>query len=290
MAETTTPTPETSAPPERGASGASKELSFSDVERMLSYNPFPETAPESQPVAQPEQKPEAQPQPPPAPQQTTAQPGSPATPSEAEQLRQQLAERDAIIRRFAQQPAQPQPQTPATKQPDPWAVPDYRYEIPPQLVAAIRSEDPMEAQAAVGALTAGLAKNIHQTAIAQIQRNFQEILPRIVEGLVERRVQQWNITNDFYGTYPELNRPELRALVVSVGQQVAREINAQSWGPRLRDAVAQRVKSMLGQPAQPAPQPPPPPQQPVFQARPAARNGYSPRNDQAAEVQDLLFG
>jgi hypothetical protein len=53
------------------------------------------------------------------------------------------------------------------------------------------------------------------------------------------------VFHDFYGTYPQFNRPELRGVIESATRAVVAEERAAAWSAALRDKIGARVVSIL---------------------------------------------
>jgi hypothetical protein len=132
------------------------------------------------------------------------------------------------------------------------------FRIPPEIQAMLQSED-VEKQhqglaALVGAVGQTVHKNVRQEILSQRESLRNELRTAITRD-AEMAQQARSVFNDFYGTYPELNKPELRGLVESVSRAVVAETKAQQWSADLRDKIGGKVRSILGSVVQ-NPQPP----------------------------------
>ncbi len=208
----------------------------------------PAGTPAPSPAAQPPQPAAAPAAPAPVAAPAATAPGAapPAagqmSPEEASLLRQQVRDYEA---RLAQQPqpgGQPQPGQPGEPEVD---VPPYQFQIPQELGQLLTSENPQERLAGTNYLLTGAARTVHKTVHQAIRTELGKVLPVIVNTLIQQHAQQQAVFNDFYGTFKELNRPELYTLVKQVGQQVMEEYGTQTWSADLRNAVGQRVKQII---------------------------------------------
>jgi len=170
-------------------------------------------------------------------------------------------------------PAAPQqPQQPTQPQ-----VPAYSYEINDQMLRAVTSEDMRERAQALTAFAVNLSQTVHQRAVEQVRTEIAQVLPNYIQSIAVQEYQRREIARDFYSTYPELDRQEITPVVAQVAQQVMQETKANGWTPKVRDAVAARVKTMLGAVANPVQQRPAPPMaaptaQPINNATSPGRN------------------
>lgn len=148
--------------------------------------------------------------------------------------------------------APPKPQT----QPE---LPPYAYEINEHMVRAVTSEDIMERANALKAFATNLSQTVHMRAVEQMRQEVAAAIPVYVTQMIAQEYAKREIARDFYGTFPELNRPEVAPIVAQVAQQVMTELRANDWNQRVRDTVGARVKAMLSaiagqvQPQQQAP-------------------------------------
>ena len=210
-------------------------------------------------------------------------------------------------------PAPPLPPTPALTQADLTAAmsrladavrpqpqqqpqaPQLRFNmgIPDELTSALRSEDPGQFKAGVGALVNSLANHIWSNFQQDVQQNLVPAIRQMLESHTSAVSQQESVGRDFYGTYPSLNRPELAPLIQTVGAQLAREAvsmgRSLDWSPQLRDEIASRVFAIVGGIQQPAaPQPSPAPRRPF-----STGNGTRPTQATATpadDMQAMIFG
>lgn len=133
--------------------------------------------------------------------------------------------------------------------PDAPKIPEYKFDIPAQLMQLLDSENPTERTQGIGYLVQGVAQTIHSTLAREMydmRAKLLESMPNIVETMLTEFNQAQSTTNDFYSTYPQFNKPELKPFIESVAMQVAQELGVDTWSPQLRDAIAQRATSILG--------------------------------------------
>jgi hypothetical protein len=168
----------------------------------------------------------------------------------AEQAARDAAQRaDAVIR-------QVQPQTKEEK-PKELNNP-FNVAVPPRVVEDLANED-------ANVRTNALNFIVNQTAAMAYIRAKEEFnselaklrqeLPLVAQSTVTQASEIERTHKDFYGAFPDLDRPELRNLVVSTAQQVMSELNVGSWSPALRDAIGRRVRQIIApQPSTPQPE------------------------------------
>lgn len=161
----------------------------------------------------------------------------------------------AEIAQLRSQPqVQPQPapaQTQESKGADDLAK-MYGFQIPDQLYAQLESEDPGARRQALSTMFQGIAMLTHQNLRKELEQRtgeMREYVPQVIRQQQEAVQAAKQVHDDFYGTYPGLDRAELKPIVQTVGRQVAQELGIQQWTPTLRDAIAARLASALGQTA-----------------------------------------
>lgn len=258
-----------------GARGGTAPLSSEEIGALFTFNPFKlePTLPAAEAGAS-APGPAAPPAEPPA--------AAAAANPEAALLKQQLDQAMLLLQQYQQQPQQPPGAKPPEGQPSGEAIPPYNFTVPPQLMQMMESENPAERQQAIGAVMQGTAQAVHKTLLQEFGKVMQGI-PALMQAAIQQHSAAQEVFNDFYGTYKELNRPELRQLVVGVAQQVIQESRATGWSPQLRDAVAGRIFQLLGhKPAQTPPVGAPP----IIGGTPA-RMG-SPGRTLADDIKSLL--
>jgi len=169
-----------------------------------------------------------------APPPSVGEPPKPVSQADLESLIRQQTE---TIRAAVQRP--PEPARPAV------AAPKFNLGVPEALTTALRSEDPAQFQAGVGALINGVANHVWNAFSEHLEKNVLPAMPRIVEGFIESARRQEAVATDFYGTYPQLRIPEMAPVIQAIGAQVAQEWYQQgrdlSWSQGLRDEIANRL-------------------------------------------------
>jgi hypothetical protein len=181
---------------------------------------------------------------------TTPTPAAAPTDPELEQLKAFYRGLQAAPAVSAAAPPKPQAQP---------ELPHYAYEINEHMVRAVTSEDIMERANALKAFATNLSQTVHMRAVEQMRQEVAAAIPVFVTQMIAQEYAKREIARDFYGTFPELNRPEVAPIVAQVAQQVMTELRANDWNQRVRDTVGARVKAMLGaiagqvQPQQQAP-------------------------------------
>jgi hypothetical protein len=259
---------------------ANEDTSMEDLSRILNFDPFAEPPPDA-----PEAPEALEPAPPEdtavAPESTPPEPQvdqSEAIRRELEETRRQLA----YLQGQMQKP-EVKPETPAEPQ-----IPEYNFNLPEPLVKLLESEDAGERRQGLAYLAQGVARTVHMNALQEIQRARQELaamMPQYVQAVNTQQTQAQEVFRDFYGKNQDLDRPELRSLVVGTAQQVIQETGANNWTPELRDKIAGRVRSVLGAYASPGRRS----NQPA-NVRGGTRPGAPAVTSQAADILDTLFG
>lgn len=175
----------------------------------------------------------------------------------------------------------------------------YNFQVPDQLMEMIDSENPTQRRAGISALITSLARVVHGEVRKEFTGKLEEVsksIPRTIESHVDARSSsermQQAVESDFYGTYTELNRPELKPLIVSTAARIMSTTGAKDWSPALRDQIGTEVRAILrassglaGAPAAGNGQVARPPKQRGTTTRPpAGPTGLE------GEIDDLIFG
>lgn len=147
-------------------------------------------------------------------------------------------------------------------QPDPIESLFSDVQLPPTLVAAMRSESPEEAGAALNLIVQGTARMAVRKARELLDSFVTESLPVMLSSHAQAQTAAKDVHDDFYGTYPQLNKPEIKPFITNLAAQMANEAGAnfKGWNPAFRDAVATKFLGMVkdfvpSQQAAPAPAP-----------------------------------
>ena len=138
---------------------------------------------------------------------------------------------------------------------------DYTYNISPKLYAGLFGQDATEEEriACLQAFASGISMTVHNNILKSLgswtKEQFQAI-PRAVDYLVSHREKETSsrntIRDDFFKTFPELNKPELTPIIRSTIQGIAQETGAKVWNTQVKNLVGQRVKQLLAAYAQSA--------------------------------------
>lgn len=143
----------------------------------------------------------------------------------------------------------------------PEPLPNYNYNIAPELVSAIQSEDPGMAARGLSALVAEVANAVH-TQVRQEYRGYvQQQVPQLAtnavqhqQGLVEARK---SLREDFFGTYPQFGEAQktnpLDPVIQSVTGEVMRDLGFREWNDVVKNTVAYRLHTMFNGGQQVAP-------------------------------------
>jgi hypothetical protein len=175
----------------------------------------------------------------PAPAAPTPQPPTPVSQADLESLMRQQT--NTIAAALNRQPQQQQtPSAPPNK---------FNLAVPDQLMGALRSEDPAEFKAGVGALINSLANHVWEHFRQAVQGELLPMIPRMIEQHTSSAREQESVGRDFYGTYPQLQNPMFAPMIQTVGATIAEEYaragRSIAWGPELRDEIAKRIFSVL---------------------------------------------
>lgn len=137
---------------------------------------------------------------------------------------------------------------------------DYTFNISPKLYNGLFNPDATEEERVncLQGFASGIATTVHNKILESLgswtKENFQAV-PRAIDYILSQREKTQNsvksIRDDFYGTFPELNRPELAPLVRATIQAVQKETRAKVWNAQLRNTVGERIKTILSAYSQP---------------------------------------
>lgn len=176
---------------------------------------------------------------------------------------------------------------------------DYTYNISPKLYAGLFGQDATEEEriACLQAFASGISMTVHNNILKSLgswtKEQFQAI-PRAVDYLVSRREKETSSRNtireDFFKTFPELNKPELTPIIRSTIQGVAQETGAKVWNTQVKNLVGQRVKQLLAAYAQSAGFVPSPAKNPpaLTPASPAPAKATTPDPNSTDAILDVL--
>ena len=95
----------------------------------------------------------------------------------------------------------------------------------------------------------GLAARMHVRMQVQLAQQIAQILPGIIQGQLQQATKVQTLENSFFGTYPELNRPQFRQ-TVQESLAMIRQVNPQATREEvMRDGAALaavRLRTRLG--------------------------------------------
>ena len=265
---------------------------FDTIEGLLNFDPFAEEEPASPPaVREPAAPPAPRPEPAPAvdPGITAPAPQAPLEPyGDESALRAEVARLSGLVEGFTRAAPQ-QPAAPARAQDDPF--PSYDFTIPDNLMAGFASESPADRKAALAMFSKGLAQGIHSQIRQEYRKAIVDAVPAMIDQAMTGQTLMRQVFDDFYGTHKDLNRPEIRPMIVDIAQKIWHGGRyGRNWNPQMRDAVANEARGILrGY----APPPAPPQQRQPGMAAPAARPPIDPRlsDPNAPEnIERTLFG
>jgi hypothetical protein len=187
----------------------------------------------------------------PAPQQAEVKAtpqAEPTAPSEIDLLRGQLDEMQKLVTHLtAQKPAQTWVNTDskdAGKTQTSDELPSYQFQIQPQLVADLGSEDDSTRARALSAFVASIGRAVHQEVRADVLKRVSLMFDGRDSELEARRVQD-SYRQDYYTAFPQHNKTEVVPLVAAVTQMVVAETGAKTWSKELRDSIGARVNALL---------------------------------------------
>lgn len=279
----------------------------SDIASVFTSAPSPEPtpAPAEQPSTPslsptPAPSPSPAPTPTPSPSPPVPAPGAVApamTPSPApapapDPLAQTL---EGINRTLEGLPAQMQrvQQPPAPPQAPQDDTPQYRYDVPPELMAAMNNEDPNVQRQGLAHYATGISRTVHQQAMANVKAMITRDVVPAVQRMIQTSLAQAELFRDFYGTHKDLDNDNLRQHVMAVAQSL---VTPQTkWNAAFRDQLATAVRQRMNMPAPgaapapapvPAPTPPPPG---MFQPGTRGGPGFAPRTT-VDDIADTLKG
>ena len=128
-------------------------------------------------------------------------------------------------------------------EPDPDAIPDYAFDIRPEIADALASEDANMRRAAINAIANGVAQRVHETLRKETREHTQQVVTDYVTKHSAAKTTEDKIVTDFYGTYPQFNTPARRAAVVTIASEIYD--GKQEWTPALRDKIATQAAKEL---------------------------------------------
>jgi hypothetical protein len=226
----------------QGNTGSSPEPTF---EEILQFDPFDGGAQQEPQAELPTQQEPQRPatysagtskEEPPRPQPASAPAPKPITQRLEATLMRQAAH---IAQQYSRSSGQAQPQL------------KFNLGVPDQLLSALRSEDPAEFKAGVGAMINSVANHVWNSFVQAVQAELLPAIPRMIDQQLSSSREQENVGRDFYGKYPQLNNPMFAPMIQTVGAALAQEYatagRSLAWSPELRDQIAERIFGVLPQ-------------------------------------------
>lgn len=136
---------------------------------------------------------------------------------------------------------------------------EYAFNISPKLYNGLFNSEATEEErlTCLQAYASGIATTVHNRILAELgewtKKQFS-LVPAAVNYLIDSREARANsqksIREDFYGSFPELNKPELLPLIKATIDSVQKETGAKTWDKNFKTLVGNRVKGILGAYAQ----------------------------------------
>lgn len=174
---------------------------------------------------------------------------------------------------------------------------EYAFNISPKLYNGLFNSDATEEEriTCLQAYASGIATTVHNKIVAELGgwvKNQFAAVPGAINYLIEAREKnisgQRTLREDFYGTFPELNKPELLPLIKATIQAVQKETGAKTWDKNFKTLVGNRVKTVLNAYAQAGKPVPAAPKTvaPAASPTPAKTGGSDPNSSEA--IFDLL--
>ena len=184
----------------------------------------------------------------PAPGTPASTTSTPATPAQVPP--QDLSQLTAAIREAIATPKA----TPAAQ--DAPSAPKYNLALPPEMLNALRSEDPKEYGTAMHAVVNGIANKLWMDQMEYVQKELLPGINQLVLGHIQAQQQQQQVAQEFYSTYPQFQPQAIRTLVQQAGLVVAQTRQAAgkslAWSPELAAEIAETVYQTVPQ-LRPAP-------------------------------------
>lgn len=121
-------------------------------------------------------------------------------------------------------------------------APKFNLKTPPQLVAAMGSEDPNERAVAIDSLVNGIANTVWNNMLEEMGSRFKGI-PQMIQRHIDSGTQQKTMMDDYYGKYP--THKDLGPMVAATAQKIAQEKGYKAWTPAFRDEVGAAVDAII---------------------------------------------
>lgn len=128
-------------------------------------------------------------------------------------------------------------------------IPSYAFDIPDPLIEALTSQEVPTFKKGVQALAQGIAGAIHAQMAAHMSQTFDprfNALPVIINQVIQATQKAKTISDDFYGKYPQFNHPQLKSIIKTTGEAVAKKLGKTEWDEELRDKIAEEMIAIFG--------------------------------------------
>lgn len=183
----------------------------------------------------------------------TAAPMAPPTAVPPDQSAAQIAELRGQLNALMQMGANNQQQQAAPQQQQP-RMPDFRVQIPNEVVQALRSEDPIQTQQALEYLGNNLGSMVLHRAqqdLGALYQHISQAIPQMVASMIAQHTQMSRWHDDFYKDYSELGvSPQMKQLVANTAAQLAQQGKVTSLDKASGRMVAEAVLQAMGCPPQ----------------------------------------
>ena len=169
------------------------------------------------------------------------------------ELRALLATQTAQLTSLQEQIATATALKPAEAKPEEAQV--YEFSMPDELMARLSSEDAGEQKQGFEHLAQGIAQTVHAQLRTEYRGQLDALrsaIPEYASQTFQSHLTQLNIREDFYGAFPELNKPEYVEFIRGLTKTVWAEKKATAWTPELRNAIGERARTTLNLKAAPA--------------------------------------
>lgn len=221
--------------------GKQETLSESQLQALLSYDPF-----EKEPA-------KAEPEPKPKPAAAEPEPEPAAAPPWQKQLNEMRETLNTVLRA---REAPPEPTPKAKPEPEPAKppddIPDYRFTMPPQILDALAHEDQNVRGQALSAVVSGALRVLHQNVAKMVADRFAALegaIPQQFSQMSAQQTESKRVFDDFYGKYPEFNTPAFYQVAAIQLSQLYNEqpdlfVGGQ-WNEKIRDVLGGRMRALF---------------------------------------------
>jgi hypothetical protein len=152
-------------------------------------------------------------------------------------MREELAQLRGHVQAISQPPQQPEQAQPQRR---------YNFTAPPQVMEALRSEDPVVSQQTFFGLMSSFGEHVHENILREVREVLAPALVRTAATQADTTAQTIRVEQDFYGTHKDLDQPYVRPIVREIAMKYMREMGPQfKYTPEFRDEVARRTREQL---------------------------------------------